>query len=549
MEIDAQTRLIGMEDINWDEYGQAEQTSFTDGGGISRPLRKINASHIPLPILARSVCGGATNVSDGMIKLSEMASKEVQNSESMTSDSTVSIDATANMEEKQAIVNNQKRNLGGHTLTLLFQEAINQMFNASFLFSGFYNGTIVIDLNQNTISDTANIGKIFHFQDCHCKIELKNGTIQHTLSFYGIQAERCPNIYLTNLNFIGSGGSGNYAFYGIDSDGYSSNCIFNNDNTIMIQGIIVDYVTNKTDNAINSHNASENPHPGKLATYDSLNTHNNDVNAHPNLMNAHNASHEAHPEMFVKRVGDTDITGNLTLTGDGKGGLFATSVNASGSVDTKMLFSSNGAIETRVTDGSGEPYYRWFNGSAATDIRMASDGTLYTWNSFAEENVAFKAKSLELGGERLEDVTLRLVASNIAWAELFLNSESHLCVRTPGYPSINGILHAGELVLEGVGAVGAILNSISAGRTSYPNYAAGVDILSAYQDNGKSYTFASDGWVYARVQTAGKFYINGGELPVVISSDVDQHGCFLPVKSGDVITGSSARSMTFFPNR
>ena len=265
-------------------------------------------------------------------------------------------------------------------------------------------------------------------------------------------------------------------------------------------------------------------------------------------LTAHDLSPSAHEGMFVKRVGDSGITGNLTLTGEGKGGLFASSVT-SGSIDTKMLFSTNGAVESRVTDGSGEPYYRWFNGSAATDIRMAADGTLYTWDNFTQKNVAFKAKSLELEGESPEEVTLRLVATNIAWSELFLNSESHLCIRTPGSPSINGILHAGELVLEGVGAVGATLASMSTGRTSYPNYAAGVDILSAYRDNEKSYTFASDGWVYARVQTAGKLYINGGELPVVISSDVDQHGCFLPVKSGDIITGSRAQSMTFFPNR
>lgn len=181
----------------------------------------------------------------------------------------------------------------------------------------------------------------------------------------------------------------------------------------------------------------------------------------------HNASAEAHPGMFVKRVGDSDITGNLTLTGEGKGGLFATNVTASGNIDTKMLFSTNGAVESRVTDGSGEPYYRWFNGSAATDIRMAADGTLYTWNSFAEKNVAFKAKSLELGGESLEDVALRLVANNVAWSELFLNSESHLCVRTPGSPSINGILHAGELVIEGLGAVGAAWKTVSKTGTGY----------------------------------------------------------------------------------
>lgn len=265
-------------------------------------------------------------------------------------------------------------------------------------------------------------------------------------------------------------------------------------------------------------------------------------------LTAHDLNPSAHEGTFVKRVGDADITGNLTLTGEGKGGLFASSV-ASGSIDATMIFSTNGAVESRVTDGSGDPYYRWFNGTAATDIRMAADGTLYTWNSFAEKNVAFKAKSLELGGESLEDVTLRLVANNIAWSELFLNSESHLCVRTPGSPSINGILHAGELVLEGVGAVGATLASMSAGRTSYPNYAAGLDVKSAYNDNAKSYTFPSDGWVLAYPASSGKMYINGGSVPVVKSSDASQECVFIPVRAGDTISGSTANFMAFFPNR
>lgn len=262
----------------------------------------------------------------------------------------------------------------------------------------------------------------------------------------------------------------------------------------------------------------------------------------------HNASAEAHPGMFVKRVGDADITGNLTLTGEGKGGLFASSV-ASGSIDAAMLFSTNGAVESRVTDGSGDPYYRWFNGTAATDIRMIADGTLCTWNNFAKKHVAFKAKSLELEGESPEEATLRLVATNIAWSELFLNSESHLCIRTPGSPSINGILHAGELVLEGVGAVGATLASMSAGRTSYPNYAAGLDVKSAYNDNAKSYTFPSDGWVLAYPASSGKMYINGGSVPVVKSSDASQECVFIPVRAGDTISGSTANFMAFFPNR
>lgn len=260
-------------------------------------------------------------------------------------------------------------------------------------------------------------------------------------------------------------------------------------------------------------------------------------------LTAHDLSPSAHEGMFVKRVGDTDITGNLTLTGEGKGGLFASSVT-SGSIDTTMLFSTNGAVESRVTDGSGEPYYRWYNGTAATDIRMAADGTLYTWNSFAEKNVAFKAKSLELGGESLEEVTLRLVANNIAWSELFLNSESHLCIRTPGSPSINGILHAGELVLEGVGAVGATLASMSAGRTSYPNYAAGIDIKAVIKE--ADYTAPQDGWLYAHVRMNAKLYINGG----LCGQGNDGDDCvFLPLKAGDIVTKLNTLSAIFYPNR
>ncbi len=260
-------------------------------------------------------------------------------------------------------------------------------------------------------------------------------------------------------------------------------------------------------------------------------------------LTAHDLSPSAHEGMFVKRVGDTDITGNLTLTGEGKGGLFASSVT-SGSIDTTMLFSTNGAVESRVTDGSGEPYYRWYNGTAATDIRMAADGTLYTWNSFAEKNVAFKAKSLELGGESLEEVTLRLVANNIAWSELFLNSESHLCIRTPGSPSINGILHAGELALEGVGAVGATLASMSAGRTSYPNYAAGIDIKAVIKE--ADYTAPQDGWLYAHVRMNAKLYINGG----LCGQGNDGDDCvFLPLKAGDIVTKLNTLSAIFYPNR
>ena len=294
--IDAETRLIGVEDINWDSLGQNENTSFTDGGGTERPLRKINASHVPLPAFARSVCGGADNVADGMIHLSEMASSGNQNNESMTEDTSISIAASANMDEKMALLNLQKKNLGGHTLSLIFQEAIDQVFNESFLVRGFYNGTILINLNGNTISDTANIGALFLLQDCHCKIELKNGTLKHSLSYYAVQAERCPSIYLSNLNFIGTGGNGSCAFYGINSDGFASECLFNTDTPSRIQGIFADY----QDRALNSHNTSENPHEGRFELSGSIQSHDTNENAH----SQHQLDSDAHPNAFTKHNED-----------------------------------------------------------------------------------------------------------------------------------------------------------------------------------------------------------------------------------------------------
>lgn len=272
-----------------------------------------------------------------------------------------------------------------------------------------------------------------------------------------------------------------------------------------------------------------------------------DLNQINMAISSHNSDGNAHDGILMKLNGDNYAVGNLVLQGGddaSKGTLFCLKVQANDSVDTKFLFSSNGAIETRVTDGSGDPYYRWYNGSAATDIRMASDGSLFTWNEFSQKNVPFKARSLELGGETLDEVCFRMTANEIAWSELFLNSESHLCVRTPNSPSINGIVHAAEFVIEGIGAVGATLDAIKASRTAYPNYSAGIDIKAVVKE--ADYTVPQDGWLYVHVRMNAKLYINGG----LCGQGYDGDDCvFLPVKAGDIVTKLNTLSAIFYPNR
>ena len=299
-----ETRLIGKEDIYWDSDGKGEQGSFVDRTGTDRPITMLNASHIPLPTAVREACDGAENIAEGMLKLSQMAGVG-GGPGGMTEDKSVTIEASFNHEQKQTLIDSQTRNLGGHTLTFAFPEAIDLFFNDSLTFSGFYNGSLVIDLNGITISDNINLTKLFSFCDCLCKAEIRNGTLKHTLSQYAVLAERCPNVYLTDLIFIGSGLSANYAFCGVDSDGYATGCTYGNDQTVMLSGFGSDDASSKASagaaSAVNTHNSSGSAHSALFAgKANSSHTHTpSQAGADPagtasSAVNTHNTATTAH---------------------------------------------------------------------------------------------------------------------------------------------------------------------------------------------------------------------------------------------------------------
>lgn len=257
----------------------------------------------------------------------------------------------------------------------------------------------------------------------------------------------------------------------------------------------------------------------------------------------HNASADAHPGKFVKRIGDSDITGNLTLTGEGKGGLFAAAVTVSWQVQAPFIKSLDGFIES-CTSGSSEPFYRWFNSRVATDIRMADDGTLFTWNVFGSGTAPFKAAAIEVNSDSLSGAFLRIQANGLAWTELYLNEASHLCVRTPGSATPNGIISAAEVYLEGAGYLGSELNTLKASRTNYPNYAAGIDLKAVVKE--ADYTVPQDGWLYVHARMNAKLYVNGG----LCGQGNDGDDCvFIPVKAGDIVTKLNVLSAIFYPDR
>lgn len=92
----------------------------------------------------------------------------------------------------------------------------------------------------------------------------------------------------------------------------------------------------------------------------------------------------------------------------------------------------------------------------------------------------------------------------------------------------------------------------------YPNYAAATTATTA-----NSYKAPADGWIYAEVRNVNnnfnRFYINGKKVGYGNGSDAQGASCFVPVKTDDVITATSANvndtetscdaTYIFYPNR
>lgn len=228
-------RLLGVEDIDFDTSGTGSTNNFTTSTGIVRTLRRLNASHIPLLAATRALFTSATSVDAGMVELNTKINA-FSLAVTLTVDTTITIPVDALADEIQILIDAQPKNLGGFTLTFLFPEAINQALINTLSWRNFSNGTLVIEGNSITVADAADVGSLFCFPDCSCKVVIQNFTFQHTHSLYAIKAERCKAIYPTTCNFIGVSGT-TYAMYYILSDGITAaDCTFADEMELKLEG-------------------------------------------------------------------------------------------------------------------------------------------------------------------------------------------------------------------------------------------------------------------------------------------------------------------------
>ena len=127
----------------------------------------------------------------------------------------------------QTLINTKGKDLGGHILTFQFAENLPRTIGEPLVFSDFYNGRLVIDLNGNTFTMSNNIAGVLRFLRCQAVVEVKDGTIAFSnySSAPGVTAEECLAVKCKDITFTNNqSSSSSYAFYGLAAEAYFSNC-------------------------------------------------------------------------------------------------------------------------------------------------------------------------------------------------------------------------------------------------------------------------------------------------------------------------------------
>lgn len=211
--ISLKKRLIGKEDINFDIAGTGETENFFTSDGGQKVLTKINASHFPLTRASREKLN-ATNVDEALNLISDKVDNFEAN-DALTEDVTVSFLPEDDIETIQNKINQQKKNLNGHTMTFLFPVSLAQNLYSTLIWQDFYNGTVVIaggtDGTRIAIYDKQDINALFKIYRCQCEVRIEYFHFVHQYSIYAVSAESSSAVILKGCQFSGMQKTDSYA--------------------------------------------------------------------------------------------------------------------------------------------------------------------------------------------------------------------------------------------------------------------------------------------------------------------------------------------------
>lgn len=221
-------RLIGTEDINFDESGEGARADYTTPDGVIKELHKVNASYIPILKDTRDIIGGGVKDVDGALRTLRESLSHLSPYIMMDKDMTVEFTAEDTTSTMQLKIRSMLKNLGGFTLRFIFPENINQSIVNQLKFENFTNGTLIVEGNSITASDNTDIGSMFLFGNCTCRLEIRNFNFIHHHSPYALKFDYCTNGYVINCTFEGQGST--YALSLLNSNVIMEDCSFTDDN-------------------------------------------------------------------------------------------------------------------------------------------------------------------------------------------------------------------------------------------------------------------------------------------------------------------------------
>lgn len=230
--INLKKRLIGKEDINFDIAGTGETEKFFTSDGGQKVLTKINASHFPLTRSSREKLN-ATNVDEALNLISDKVDNFEAN-DALTEDVTVSfLPEDDNIETIQNKINQQKKNLNGHTISFLFPVSLAQNLYSTLIWKDFYNGTVIIaggtDGGRVAIYDKQDINALFKIYRCQCEVRIEYFHFVHQYSIYAVSAESSSAVILKGCQFSGMAGASSAAVHHINSSHAFIGCEFYED--------------------------------------------------------------------------------------------------------------------------------------------------------------------------------------------------------------------------------------------------------------------------------------------------------------------------------
>lgn len=264
---------------------------------------------------------------------------------------------------------------------------------------------------------------------------------------------------------------------------------------------------------------------------------------------AHNASADAHPGTFVRCNGGGTVTGDLTLTGDGKGNL-----TASGSVKAGYM-ESTGSIKAAnmETPGNVSAYTVlanriWMDAPAATG---ACD--VYGRDSNGRNIGCFRSYTDANGVRAAVMIVYDAAGNNVG--SLGISHESD-----GSSSSWLSVCNGRPTEIARCDWVQSQIAAKASGAPGYPNFGAAVDVTSSYNSG---WTSDVNGWLFVTQDATNQALWINGKMVSRYYEERNKPEYFGPVRVGDRIESAtvgasdsydsakisaSVRKMIFYPN-